>query len=152
MTKSRLILALTLLAMPLTMNAAADLPAGVFAGTWKANLAKSKFPGPPPQVDMVTIEPNGRVTVNETTAEGKNISWTYLPSEGQPVKVTGRDNVTVIVRKLTDHVTEQTWNMNGRAAKSKATVSKDGKTQVFQIDGVDKDGRTTHELVVYEKQ
>ncbi|MEO6910522.1 MAG: hypothetical protein ABI158_06330 [Edaphobacter sp.] len=151
MLKSRLMKLALLLAIPLTMSAA-GIPAGVFAGTWKADLAKCQFPGPPPQLDMVTIRPDGHVTVNEITPAGKKVSWTYLPSEGKPVKVNGRKNVTVTVRKVDDHTTEQTWNSNGKTSTSKATVSEDGKTQTFEMDGVDKNGQPTHEVVVYDKQ
>jgi len=140
-----------LLALSLTL-AAADMPAGGFAGTWSANFAKSKFPGPPPKVDMCTIQPDGTVTINETTAEGKVITWTYKPIEGQPVQVTGRENVTVTVKRVNDHTIEHTWNFNGKPGKSKSVLSKDGKTTTFTMDGTDKDGKPFHEVVVYDKQ
>jgi hypothetical protein len=80
--KTRLLmLTFSLLAASLTVHAA-GIPAGGFAGTWTANFAKSKFPGPPPKVDMCTIEPDGTVTVNETRPDGKSTSWHYTPVEG----------------------------------------------------------------------
>ena len=145
-----LLLALSLLVVSLAV--AAGIPAGGFAGTWTANFKKSKFPGPPPKVDMCTIDPDGTVTVNEITAEGKSVSWHYTPVEGQPVEVIGRDNVTVTVRRLNDHTNEHTWNMNGRAAKSKSVLSKDGKTTTFTMDGTGQDGKPFHEMVVYDKK
>jgi hypothetical protein len=145
-----LLLAFPLLAISLAL--AAGIPAGGFAGTWTANFEKSKFPGPRPKIDMCTIDPDGTVTVNETSADGKSTSWHYTPVEGQPVKVIGRDNVTVTVRKVNDHTNEHTWNMNGRAAKSKSVLSEDGKTTTFTMDGTDKDGKPFHEMVVYDKQ
>ncbi len=151
--KSRsIILTLSLLAIPL-MASAADIPAGAFAGTWKFNLAKSKFPGPPPLVDGFTMDPDGRVTIQETSSDGKSSTWSYKPQAGQAVPVEGRGpNVTVTARKVNAHRTEQVWNFNGRAAKSWAILSKDGKTQTFHIKGTDKDGKPFQELVVYEKQ
>jgi hypothetical protein len=131
---------------------AAGIPAGGFAGTWSANFAKSKFPGSPPKIDMCIIDPDGTVTVNETNSEGKSSSWHYTPVEGQPVQVTGRENTTVIVKKVDAHTMEHTWNRNGRPATSKSVLSKDGKTTVFTIDGTDKDGKPFHEVVVYDKQ
>ena len=139
-----------LLLLPLA--ALAGIPAGGFAGTWTANFAKSKFPGPAPKIDMCTIDADGTVTVNETTADGKVNSWHYTPVEGKPVDITGRDNVTVTVHKINDHTIEHTWNMEGRAAKSKSVLSKDGKTTVFTMDGVGKDGKPFHEMVVYDKK
>jgi hypothetical protein len=147
-----LLLTLSLFSVPLTTSAA-DIPAGAFAGTWKFNLAKCKFPGPPPQVDMFTMDPDGRVTVHEISADGKNSTWTYKPQAGQAVAVEGRGpNVTVIASKVNAHRTEQIWNFNGRAAKSWAILSEDGKTQTFHMEGTDKDGKPFQELVVYEKQ
>jgi hypothetical protein len=152
MMKTRwLVLAFFLVAVSLAASAA-DMPAGGFAGTWTANFAKSKFPGPPPQVDMATVDPDGTVTINETNAEGKSITWHYKPVEGQAVTVIGRDNTTVLVKKVNDHTNEQIWNSNGRTNRSKAVLSKDGKTTTFTMDGTDKDGKPFHELVVYDKQ
>ncbi|HZR59314.1 MAG TPA: hypothetical protein VFA74_20775 [Terriglobales bacterium] len=145
-----LVLALFMAAVSLT--ASADMPAGGFAGTWKANFAKSKFPGKPPQVDMATVDPDGTVTVNEVSPEGKKITWHYTPVEGQAVPIVGRDNTTVLVKKVDDHTNEQTWNSNGKINKSKAVLSKDGKTTTFTMDGTDKDGKPFHELVVYDKE
>ena len=139
-----LILTFSLLALSLTAKAA-DMPAGGFAGTWKVNFAKSKFPGKPPLVDMATIDPDGTVTINETNSEGK-------PVEGQAVPVFGRDNTTVLVKKVNEHTNEQTWYANGKTNKSKAVLSTDGKTTIFTMDGTDKDGKPFHELVVYDKE
>jgi hypothetical protein len=146
-----LILALLLAPMALPARAA-DMPAGGFAGTWNVNFAKSKFPGKPPLVDMCTVDPDGTVTVNETNSEGKSSTWHYKPTEGQAVQVIGRDNTTVLVKKVNDHTNEQTWDSSGRAAKSKAVLSKDGKITTFTMDGTDKDGKPFHELVVYDKE
>jgi hypothetical protein len=151
--KSRLLMLLTaaftfLAVAPLH----ATMPAGGFAGNWKVNFAKSKFPGPPPQVDECTVDADGTVTVNETNSEGKSTTWHYTPVAGKPVTVEGRDNTTVVVNKINSHTNEQIWDFNGRSAKSKAVLSKDGKTTTFTMDGTDKDGKPFHEMVVYDKQ
>ena len=144
--------ALSLLLL-LSITALAELPAGGFAGTWTANFAKSKFPGPAPKIDMCTIGPNGTVTVDETTSDGKVNHWSYTPVEGQPVSIDGRDGVMVTVRKVDDHTIEHSWTgINGKPAKSKAVLSKDGKTTTFTMDGVGKDGKPFHEMVVYDKK
>ena len=150
--KIRLLVLALFLATLSVWASAAEMPAGGFAGTWKANFSKSKFPGKPPQVDMATVDPDGTVTVNETTAEGKVISWHYTPVQGQAVPVIGRENTTVLVKKIDDHTNEHIWNFDGRAGKSQAVLSKDGKTTTFTMDGTDKDGKPFHEVVVYDKQ
>ena len=148
--------AITKLVLPSILLAtsifAAGIPAGGFAGTWAANFQKSVFPGAPPKIDMCTIDADGKVTVNETNAEGKSSTWYYTPIEGQPVHVTGRENTTVTVRKVNSHTMEHVWDRNGRPAKSTSVLSKDGKTTVFTIDGTDKEGKPFHEMVVYDKQ
>ena len=151
MKTQTLVCALFLAAATLPANAG-DMSAGGFAGTWKVNFAKSKFPGKPPLVDMATVDPDGTVTVNETNAEGKSASWHYTPLGGKAVPVIGRENTTVLVKKINDHTNEQTWNFDGRPGKSRAVLSKDGKTTTFTMDGTDKDGKPFHELVVYDKQ
>jgi len=130
----------------------ATMPAGGFAGNWKVNFSQSKFPGPPPQVDECTIDPDGTVHVHEITADGKTNTWQYTPVPGKPVTVEGRDKTTVMVRKVNAHTNEQIWNFNGRAAKSRAVLSQDGKITTFIMDSIDKDGKPVHEMVVYEKQ
>jgi len=146
-----LVLPLSLLAATLVAQSG-GIPAGGFAGTWSANFSKSQFPGPPPKVDMCMIDPDGTVTVHEVSAEGKDIQWHYTPIQGKPVPVVGRDNVTVTVKKVNDHLNEHTWNIEGRSAKSKSVLSADGKTTTFTIDGTGKDGKPFHEVVVYDKQ
>jgi hypothetical protein len=129
----------------------AQMPAGGFAGSWKANFEKSKFPGPPPKVDECKVDADGTVTVNETTSDGKDLSWHYTPTPGKAVSLVGRDG-TVRVKKINSHKNEQTWDFNGRTAKSSAVLSTDGKTTTFTMDGTDKDGKPFHEVVVYDKQ
>jgi hypothetical protein len=145
------VVALVLMAFPVILTAA-DMDVGGFAGTWSADFAKSKFPGPPPKVDMCTITPDGTVTINETNSEGKSTTWSYKPVEGQPVSINGRDNVTVTVKKVNDHTIEHTWSFDGKPGKSKSVLSKDGKTTTFTMDGTGKDGKPFHEVVVYNKQ
>src|SRR5580704_19622089 len=147
---------LAMLVLSLTIPShlgAQDTPAGAWAGTWKFNLEKSKFPGKPPLADQVTIDPDGTITVQETNPEGKQTSWSYKPEQGKAVPVQGRgENVTVIATKVNPYKTTQEWNYNGRAAKSYATLSKDGKTQTFHMSWTDKEGKPFTELVVFEKQ
>ena len=145
------LLPFALLAISILVSAE-GIPAGEFAGTWAADFSKSKFPGPPPKVDLCTIAPDGTVTIDETNAEGKNTSWHYTPEEGKPVRVVGRDNVTVTVKHVNDHTNVHIWDMNGRPAKSKSVLSKDGKVTTFTMDGTDKDGKPFHEVVVYNRQ
>jgi hypothetical protein len=146
--------ALSALVLPLSRSLSAQgTEAGLWAGTWKFNPAKSKFPGNPPQADQVTIDPDFTITVEETNSAGKQSKWSYKPEQGKAVPVTGRgENVTVVATKVSPYKTTQEWNYNGRTAKSYATISRDGKTQTFHMSGTDKDGKPFQEMVVFEKQ
>jgi len=147
-----LALALFLLAAPL-IGTAEDIPAGAWAGTWPASNTKSKFPGPAPQIDRVTIQPDGLIAVHVVSSDGKIADWSYKGQVGQFVSVQGRDNVTVKVTKVSDHRFNQVWHAKGKFSKSHAVLSKDGKTQTFHAaPGKDKDGKPFQEIVVYEKQ
>jgi len=77
-----------------------------FAGTWKLNLAKSKFnPGPAPTSQTVTIAPDGKTTVEEVTPDGKTSSWSFTPAGDTAVPIQGRENSTVISkRRLGGHM------------------------------------------------
>ena len=148
---------LLLFAAPLTA-VAQDMPAGAWAGTWVANTAKSKFPGPPPTVDQVTIQPDGTVAVHVVSSDGKTSDWSYKPQVGKSVPIQGRDNVTVEVVKVNDYRNNHIWNNKGKITQSYSTLSKDGKVQTFHgAPGTYRAPGGTKELpfsevVVYEKQ
>lgn len=141
-------LAVVLLALPLSAVAQKSDP---WAGTWKINLAKSTFPGPPPQTEVLTIKPDGTISLHEVGSNGNASDWTYKPVEGQPVQVMGRKGtVLVTVHHILDaHRRDHDWNSNGKLSKSYTTVTNNGKTQTYYALG--SDGKPT-EIVVYEKQ
>jgi hypothetical protein len=137
---------------------AQDIPAGAWAGTWVASNTKSKFPGPPPTLDQVTIQPDGTVAVHVVSADGKTSDWSYKPQLGKSVSIQGRDNTTVEVVKVNDYLNNQIWSHEGKITHTHSTLSKDGKVQTFfGAPGTYRaPGATTakpfSEVVVYEKQ
>ncbi len=142
---------------PLTVLAQ-DMPAGAWAGTWVANSAKSRFPGPAPNLDQVIIQADGAVAVHVVSADGKTSDWSYKPQAGKAVPVTGRDNVTVEVVKVSDYRNDHTWHRDGKVTHTYSTLSKDGKVQTFhgapgtyQAPGTTK-AKPFSELVVYERK
>jgi len=148
---------LLLFAAPL-FAVAQDMAAGAWAGTWVASSTKSKFPGPPPTMDQVTIQPDGTVAVHVVSADGKTSDWSYKPQLGKAVPIQGRDNTTVEVVKVNDYQNNQIWNHEGKITHTHSTLSKDGKVQTFYgAPGTYRaPGATTakpfSEVVVYEKQ
>jgi hypothetical protein len=159
MKSASLKLAASLLLFAAPMIALAqDMPAGAWAGTWVANTAKCKFPGPPPTLDQVTIQPDGSVAVHVVSADGKTTDWSYKPQLGKAVPIQGRDNTTVEIVKVGDYRNNQIWNHEGKITHTHSTLSKDGKVQTFygapgtyRAPGATK-AKPFSEVVVYEKQ
>jgi len=121
-------------------------------GTWKLNVGKSKFhPGPAPKNVTVTIAQDGKVSVNETTAEGKDISFSFTPTEGSAVPIDGMDGTTISQRRVDDHTFEHTWTTGAMTMHGKGVVSADGKTMKYTLTGTRPDGKAVHNSELYEK-
>ncbi|HTZ60530.1 MAG TPA: WD40 repeat domain-containing protein [Acidobacteriaceae bacterium] len=156
--KLRLMAASLLLCAAPVFAVAQDMPAGAWAGTWVASDAKSKFPGPPPKVDQVTIQPDGSVAVHVVSSDGKVSDWSYKPQAGKAVPVEGRDNTTVEVIEVSKYRNNHIWTHDGKVTRTHSTLSKDGKIQTFYgAPGTYRAPGSTvakpfSEVVVYEKQ
>jgi hypothetical protein len=123
-----------------------------FAGTWKLNVAKSKFnPGPPAKGETVTIAPD-KVTVEEVTADGTTQNWSYTPSPGVTATITGMENSSVMEKKVNDHTMEDTWKMGNATMQGKGVLSKDGKKMTYTLTGTNEEGKPLHNVLVLEKQ
>src|SRR5215475_3421363 len=128
-------------------------------GTWKLNLAKSKFnPGPPPKSQTLTYEAVGqgvKVTVKITDAEGKPIDiQSTFNYDGKDYPVTGDPNVDAIALKRIDqHTVEFARKKAGKVVVTgTSVVSKDGKTMTLTAKGTNAKGEKTSSTGVYEKQ
>jgi hypothetical protein len=151
-THARVIPAIAIFFASATILAAQAMESGPFVGTWKLNLAKSKFkPGPAPKSQTVTIAPKGEFTVQEVLSEGTSRTWSFTPSGDSAVPVEGLENTTVL-HKRSGHVTEDSWNSkDGAKSKGRGVLSRDGNTVTYTQTGTDKDGRPFHNVTVYER-
>lgn len=133
------------------MSAAANEP---YAGTWKLNVAQSKFtPGPAPQSETVTIVPGGETTVKGMGPNGQPFSWSFTPSEGVAAPVTGRGpDATVITKRPNDRTVEHIWKVGKEHAVGHAVLSKDGKSFTYTEKGKDENGRTVNSVMIFEKE
>jgi biopolymer transport protein ExbD len=144
-----ILVALTLPAALVSQTSPSD-PA---IGTWKLNVAKSKFkPGPPPKSITVTIANDGKVTVNQTSAEGKDTNFSFTPSEGKPVTIEGLDGTTVSQKRIDDRVSEYTWTTANTSMHGRAVISANGKIMKYTVTGTRPDGKAVHNSELYEKQ
>ena len=128
-------------------------------GTWKLNLAKSKYiPGPAPFESTLKIEPetNGlKFTFHGTDAEGKPVDFEFSPRfDGKDYRVTGLPEADMVVLKRINANTIET--VTKKAGKpmmtTRSVVSRDGKTRTSTQKGTNSKGERVNNTIVYEKQ
>jgi len=130
------------------------------AGTWKLNLAKSKFsPGPPPRSSTLTFQAEGQsltATVEGMNAQGvptKVVHGPYL-YDGKAYPVTGAPGYDAASYKIINDSTDEiTRTKAGKVIQTVTEVlSEDGKSLTFTIKGVNTNGQQINNVAVYEKQ
>ena len=128
-------------------------------GTWKLNVAKSKYsPGPAPKEGTLTVEsePNGlKITIHGTDAEGKPIHMEFAPKyDGKDVPVTGMPGAdTISMKKIDDYTVEAVSKKGGKPlTTTKSVVSKDCKTRTTTQKGTNAKGEKVNNTIVYDKQ
>jgi hypothetical protein len=155
-------LCIWMLAALLPLIAAQDNPA---AGTWKLDVAKSKFsPGPPPKSATLTIEAQGdsvKTKLDEVEADDSHTGYEYtasldgkdypLAGSAGPERLRGAD--AVILRRNGTHAYGAMFKKSGQVMMTNmTTVSKDGKTLTLVVNGADAKGEPVKLMLVWEKQ
>jgi len=151
---SAVLFAIVALAVP----ALAQAPTQLF-GTWKLNVAKSKFsPGPPPKSMNVTYSAAGfgmKIVVDVVPAEGAAQHWEMSPTfNGGDHPVTGNPDADLIsIRRISDTKGESTFKKKGGKVTSVnvRTLAPDGKTLTIETTGTTADGKPRHDIAVFEK-
>jgi len=149
----------------LVLISALALTAVVFAadnnvGTWKLNLAKSKYsPGPAPKSQTLKIEAWGddgvKYRADGVGADGKPTHAEFQAKyDGKDYAFTGNpDADTLAYKRIDANTLEATLKMKGKPTiTAKATVSKDGKTRTVTQMGKNAQGQSIDITSVYEKQ
>ena len=129
-------------------------------GTWKLNLAKSKYdPGPAPKSQTLKIEAWGTDGVKYSSdgvdADGKPVHAEFQAKyDGKFVPFKGNPDADMLSYKRIDANTiESTTTLKGKpAAITRAVVSADGKTRTLTQTGKNAKGQDVHNVLVYEKQ
>ena len=129
------------------------------AGTWKLNLAKSKYQqGQTPKSTTLVYEAAGagiKVTVDQVPADGPTIHYAFTANyDGKDVPVVGNPNADMSARTRVNATTTKLVNKKDGKILSTATlvVSDDGKTLTITSTGKDAKGQTIDSVAVYEKQ
>jgi hypothetical protein len=131
-----------------------------FVGTWRLNVAKSKYtPGPAPKSITSTYEAAGKgytVSVKNEPASGPVQQYSYTTAlDGKDVPVTGNNpNADMIAVKRIDANTLEIVNKKGGKVTTtqKQVVSADGKTRTVTTTGTDAQGQKVNNVTVFEKQ
>jgi len=128
-------------------------------GTWKLNVAKSKYtPGPVPTTATTMIEAAGagtKVVVDQTMAGGAPSHWEFTTNyDGKDSPVTGNPDVDMVTRTLVNPNTVETIaKKDGKVISTqRSVVSKDGKTRTVTTKGLNAKGETMNNVAVYDKQ
>jgi hypothetical protein len=131
-------------------------------GTWKMNLAKSKFSPAPTPLKSYTVTreaaPGGvKVTISGERTDGTAINATYtakFDGSATAVSGTGTPYDTMAVKQVDANTfTYEAKKTGGKyQATGRLQVSKDGKTLTITSKGTNADGKAMSLTLVTEKQ
>ena len=157
-TKTNLLLLAALLVAPFAQ--AQSKPDAVI-GTWKLNVAKSKYdPGPAPKGSTLTFAVAGdgiKTTAKGQDAAGNPTSTEYTANydgKDYPVALLGNpDFDTLSLKRIDAYKAEGTRKKAGKVVQTYTReVSKDGKTLTLTVTGTNAKGQKLHNVIVYDKQ
>jgi hypothetical protein len=141
---------------------AAQAQQNPFIGTWKQDLAKSKY-------NPVSLKPKTGITINiqaagsgtEVTTDGADVKgapthteYTAATQDGKDYPLKGSADYDSVAVKMIDANTRMTANKKGNVVVRmlRGVVSKDGKT--LTLDGVGYNAQSVafHTVTVFHKQ
>jgi len=157
----RKIMCVALLALMTTLTVSA-WGADNSLGTWKANIAKSKYTPAPWPLKSLTVTreaaPGGvKVTNVGTRTDGSAINASYTAKyDGSSSEVTGEgspyDSMSVKQGDANTFTYEAKNSKTKYRASGRIVISADGKTMTATASGVDADGKPMTLKLVYDKQ
>jgi|SRR5215469_4662638 len=157
----RILVLLPVLALSLMATGVSLAQESPFVGTWKLNVAKSKFTGsqPPKSETRTVVAQDGgmKVTYEGIAADGSPISYvitTNFDGKDSPISGTSRLGADTVAAKRVDaNTTTSTSKKAGKTLYTTRTVvSKDGKVTTQTTKGVNGDGMPISEATVWDKQ
>jgi hypothetical protein len=131
-------------------------------GTWRLNLAKSKYEpanlAPKSQTLRQEAAPGGsaKTTIDVVDAQGKALHQEYVVTfDGKPVAIKGAPdaNTTRVYKRIDGRTYEYVQSVAGKPTTTTRTVvSADGKTRTITTTGRNAQGQTVNNVSVYERQ
>jgi hypothetical protein len=156
--RKRMMMGLVVAAMLIGVVMVARAADDPISGTWKLNLAKSKFdPGPAPKSLTATIKvENDTETFSSDgmDAAGNATHTEFTAKFGGPdVPVTGIPYAdTIALKRVGPKQIVGTYKKGGKVTVTvHVVVSADGKTRRLTYDGKNQNGKAVHDDVVYDK-
>lgn len=138
-----------------SMAAAADN----WMGTWKMNVAKSKYsPGPAPKSQSLKFEANPagtKLSTEATAADGTATKGGFTSKfDGKDVPYSGNAAADMASpKRIDDNNYENVWKKGGKVTvTAKVSVSADGKTLTVTQAGKNEKGEAVNITAVYDKQ
>jgi hypothetical protein len=152
-----LLAAALLISVPVTAQAQ-----DAWVGTWKLNIAKSKF-------EPANLAPKSQTVKAEAIAgggmksivdgvdwQGKTLHQDIITKfDGKPSEVPGAPdaNTTRVYKRIDSRTYEFVTSVNGKVTTtSRSVVSADGKTRTITATGTNAQGQTVHNVSVYDRQ
>ena len=133
--------------------------ANPWLGTWKLNVAKSKFdPGPAPKSRIQTIVAVGdqfRTTTESVAADGQASKSVWTGKwDGKPYPVeASTPGYAAAVKQVAPDIYESTLTLNGKPTVTvRSTLSQNGRIINVVVNGVNAKGEKVHNVTVWEKQ
>lgn len=130
-----------------------------WAGTYKVDSAKSKFAGPAPKEETVTVDAASKdsikYTINGTGADGKSYTVSFDGKVGtaSPQTMDGKEVAQMTYEMPSSHrFTSQSKGSDGSSGTGTVTLSKDNKTITVREHSKDAKGATHDENIVYTRQ
>ncbi len=147
-----------LVTLALSLTTAAVCWASPQMGTWKLNEANSKMPAGMGKNTTVIYASKGdkmKVTVEGVDKDGKPTHSVWVGKfDGKVYPVKG--NLTynqVMYKMVNDRTNDITAMKDGKMVWSGSiTVSKDGKSRMVTVNGVDADGKKFEAKAAYDKE
>jgi hypothetical protein len=154
---SLLVLAIAMAFSTLAVKAAQSKDPVV--GTWRMNVAKSKYsPGPAPKSVTSTWEAAGKgykVSVRNEPASGSAYEYSYtIVPDGTDAKVSGNNpNAdTMAMKRIDANSFELVSKRGGKVTiTQRSVISADGKTRTVTTTGTDGQGQKVNNVGVFEK-
>ncbi len=137
---------------------ASAFAADAVVGTWKLNVAMSKFSGTAPKsATRVYTEGTDGTTLEQkmVSADGKDMSMHLtIKYDGKDYTVTGNPDANTVAGKVLDaHTTHFTMKNGGKVVGTvHRVVAADGKTLTVNNKGTHADGKAYHDTLVFDKQ